>query len=62
MQVAAAALMLPALFTPGQVLWISCIVIPILSMSFMGNVTDPDIMKKAQGKKQIGFNTEVCRC
>ncbi|XP_065164487.1 transmembrane protein 94 isoform X2 [Atheta coriaria] len=59
MQLAAALLMLPALLTPGHVLWSICVVIPILSISLMGTKTDPEIMKKPQEKNQIVFNAEV---
>lgn len=60
MQLLAAVLMLPALLTTGQVLWICCVIIPCLSVSLMGISVDPENTKKPQGKKQIGFNSEVC--
>ncbi|XP_022917175.2 transmembrane protein 94 isoform X1 [Onthophagus taurus] len=51
--------MLPALLTPGQVLWLVCFVVPLLSVSLMASPFDKDIMKKPQPKNQIAFNKDV---
>lgn len=50
---------LPPLFSPGNVLWLSLIVIPILSVSLMGTQPDTDVMNVATGKK-LHLNKEVC--
>lgn len=49
-QLVAALFFLPPIFTTGQVLWLSCIIIPLLSISLMGAPTDPDVMNVATGK------------
>ncbi|XP_057369494.1 transmembrane protein 94-like isoform X2 [Daphnia carinata] len=49
-QLIAALFFLPPIFTTGQVLWLSCIIIPLLSISLMGAPTDPDVMNIATGK------------
>ncbi|KAF5293602.1 hypothetical protein FQA39_LY03087 [Lamprigera yunnana] len=59
MQLLTIALMLPALLTTGQVLWICVCIIPILSISFMGTSVDKDMMKKPQGRKQATLNYEM---
>ncbi|CAG9860047.1 unnamed protein product [Phyllotreta striolata] len=52
LQVISAVLMLPGLLTTGQVLWFSCLVVPLISISLMARPIDPDVMKKPQGKNQ----------
>lgn len=59
MQVLTAVLMLPALLTTGQSLWICIVIIPFISLSLMGTSVDPETVIKPEGKKQIGFNFEV---
>lgn len=59
MQVVAAIFMLPALLTPGQVLWLLFVVVPILSLSLMGDPIDSDTMKRPQAKLQVAFDKEV---
>ncbi|KAK4874485.1 hypothetical protein RN001_013845 [Aquatica leii] len=59
MQLITTLLMLPNLLTTGQVLWISVLIIPILSTSLMGTIVDKEVMKKPQGKKQVTLNYEV---
>lgn len=49
---------LPPLLSPGIVLWLSLIVIPILSVSLMGTQPDSDVMTVATGKK-LHLNKEV---
>uniref|UniRef100_A0A1B6BXT8 Cation-transporting P-type ATPase C-terminal domain-containing protein n=1 Tax=Clastoptera arizonana TaxID=38151 RepID=A0A1B6BXT8_9HEMI len=51
--------MLPPIFTIGQLLWISCIVIPLLSLSMVANPTDPAVMQKATDKNHCLVNFEV---
>ncbi|XP_017785001.1 PREDICTED: transmembrane protein 94 isoform X2 [Nicrophorus vespilloides] len=59
MQLVGALFMLPALLTPGQVIWIVCVLIPLLSCSLIGTKTDKNIMKKPQSKNEIIFNAEL---
>lgn len=49
---------LPPLFSPGNVLWLSLIVIPSLSISLMGTEPDSNVMNVATGKK-LHLNKEV---
>ncbi|KAJ8953919.1 hypothetical protein NQ318_019159 [Aromia moschata] len=56
MQVLAAVFMLPGLLTTGQVLWFSCVVIPLISISLMVRPVDTEVMKKPQGKIQAVIN------
>ncbi|KAK7869540.1 hypothetical protein R5R35_002309 [Gryllus longicercus] len=58
-QVLNISLMLPPIFSFGQVLWLVCVIIPILSLSLVGKPTDPQVMQKATGKNQNIVNTEV---
>ncbi|XP_056644666.1 transmembrane protein 94 isoform X2 [Diorhabda sublineata] len=59
LQVLSTVLMLPGLLTTGQVLWFSCLVVPLLSVSLMARPIDPDVMKKPQGKNQNLTNWNV---
>ncbi|XP_025836473.1 transmembrane protein 94-like [Agrilus planipennis] len=59
LQIAAALFMLPPILTPGQVLWLCCVIIPVLSVSLIGNPTDPDVMKRPPNKRHTVFNSEV---
>ncbi|CAH1113628.1 unnamed protein product [Psylliodes chrysocephalus] len=52
LQVVSTILMLPGLLTTGQVLWFSCLVVPLISISLMAKPIDKDVMKKPQGKNQ----------
>ena len=49
-QLGAALLFLPPVFTTGQVIWLSCVIIPLLSTSLIGAPTDPGVMNIATGK------------
>lgn len=42
--------LLPPVVNGSQVLWHSCVVVPLLSVSLLGKPVEPDIMKKATGK------------
>lgn len=44
------------LFTTGHILWLVCVVIPLLSVSLLGLPVDPDVMKRPQGKNTVGVN------
>lgn len=58
-QLLATFLLLPPLFTIGQILWFVCCILPLLAATLMGSPTDADNMKKPSGKNQIVFNVEV---
>ncbi|XP_065338638.1 transmembrane protein 94 isoform X2 [Cloeon dipterum] len=59
-QLVAIISLLPPLFTVGQVLWVQCIVIPILALSLIGKPTDTQIMQRATGKNQFSISSETC--
>lgn len=59
LQVVSTILMLPGLLTTGQVLWFSCLVVPLISISLMAKPIDKDVMKKPQGKNQNLTNWHV---
>lgn len=58
-QLLAAFLLLPPLYSVGQVLWLVCFILPLLGVTLLGTPTDSDVMKKPLGKNQIVFNVEV---
>lgn len=41
-------------------LWLTCVIVPILSVSLLGGPTDPEIMQKPTGKNQCSITAEVC--
>ena len=57
-QMLTSLLFLPPLLSPGVVLWLACIVLPILSCSLMGTDVDDHVMNIATGKK-LHLNKEV---
>jgi hypothetical protein len=57
-QLLTSLLFLPPLLSPGVVLWLACIVLPILSSSLMGTDVDDKVMTIATGKK-LHLNKEV---
>lgn len=52
-------LLLPPLFSVDQVLWLCCLIIPILSISMIATPMDPTIMQRATGKNQCTVNGQV---
>lgn len=46
-------------FTSGQVLWLTCITIPILAISLIGAPTNPSVMSIATGKNVRNIDREV---
>ncbi|XP_068983961.1 transmembrane protein 94 isoform X1 [Bombus flavifrons] len=52
-------LLLPPLFSVDQVLWLCCLIIPMLSISMIATPMDPTIMQRATGKNQCTVNGEV---
>ena len=59
LQLGAALLFLPPVLTTGQVLWMSCLTVPILSTSMMGAPTDSRVMNIATGKNIRSVDREV---
>ncbi|XP_024872113.1 transmembrane protein 94 isoform X2 [Temnothorax curvispinosus] len=59
MQMLSAFLLLPPLFSIDQVLWLCCLIIPILSTSMIATPIDSTIMQRATGKNQCVVNGEV---
>ncbi|XP_044733631.1 transmembrane protein 94 [Chrysoperla carnea] len=52
-------LFLPSLLSIHQVLWLICIIVPILSISFIGNNKDPNVMQRPAQKLQSGFSYDL---
>lgn len=59
MQVLSAFLLLPPLFSIDQVIWLSCLIIPMLSISMIATPIDATIMQRATGKNQCIVNRQV---
>ncbi|XP_058796297.1 transmembrane protein 94 isoform X3 [Phymastichus coffea] len=58
-QAVSAFLLLPPLFSVGQVLWLTCLIVPLLAVSLVGSPSDPIIMQQATGKNQCGISAQV---
>ncbi|XP_054282537.1 transmembrane protein 94 isoform X2 [Macrosteles quadrilineatus] len=58
-QLLAAMFLLPPIFTLGQVLWLSVVITPLLSLSLVAAKTDPQVMHRATGKNHTTLNTEM---
>ncbi|CAL1678432.1 unnamed protein product [Lasius platythorax] len=58
-QTLSAFLLLPPLFSINQVLWLCCLIIPVLSTSMIATPIDPTIMQRATGKNQCIVNGEL---
>ncbi|XP_049853191.1 transmembrane protein 94 isoform X3 [Schistocerca gregaria] len=58
-QVLAIIFMLPPIFSTGHIMWLVCIIVPLLSLSLVGKPTDPQVMHRATGKNECVFNTQV---
>ncbi|CAL7933065.1 unnamed protein product [Xylocopa violacea] len=52
-------LLLPPLFSVDQILWLCCLIIPMLSISMIATPMDPTIMQRATGKNQCTVNGQV---
>ncbi|XP_050541863.1 transmembrane protein 94 isoform X2 [Daktulosphaira vitifoliae] len=59
LQLLVIAFVLPPIFSIGQILWLVCIIIPILSISLVGGPTDPKVMQTPTGKNQCSITTEL---
>lgn len=58
-QVLGIFLMLPPVLKTGSVLWLVCLVVPLLSLSLVGSSTDPQVMQRATGKNQCVVDTQA---
>ncbi|XP_076235188.1 transmembrane protein 94-like protein l(2)k05819 isoform X2 [Calliopsis andreniformis] len=58
-QAVSSFLLLPPLFSVDQVLWLSCLIIPMLSISMIATPMDPTIMQRATGKNQCTINGQI---
>ncbi|XP_023719863.1 transmembrane protein 94 isoform X3 [Cryptotermes secundus] len=58
-QVLGILLMLPPLLKTGSVLWLVCLVVPLLSLSLVTNPTDPQVMQRATGKNQCVVDAQI---
>lgn len=59
-QVLASLLLLPPVLAPQQLLWLLVFVIPLISLSMMGNAVDFRIMNNATVKYPKNITKEVC--
>lgn len=59
-QALSAFMLLPPLFSVGQVLWVSFLIVPLLAVSLVGTPTDSTIMHSATGKNQCVISGQVC--
>lgn len=46
-------------FVLGDVVWLVCVVIPILSVSLVAAPTNPAVMNQATGKNSVVLNKQV---
>ena len=51
--------MLPPVLQTGSVLWLVCLVVPLLSLSLVASSTDPQVMQRATGKNQCVVDTQA---
>ncbi|KAK2583635.1 hypothetical protein KPH14_009573 [Odynerus spinipes] len=58
-QAVSAVFLLPPLLSVYQIVWLSCLIIPVLSMSMIATPMDPTIMQRATGKNQCIINGQV---
>lgn len=59
LQVIAAIVMLPPIFTTGQILWLSCVVVPLLALSLVHIPANTQVMQRPGSKSQLNVNSEV---
>ncbi|XP_073997846.1 transmembrane protein 94-like protein l(2)k05819 isoform X2 [Rhodnius prolixus] len=59
LQVIAAIVMLPPIFTTGQILWLSCVVVPFLALSLVHIPANTQVMQRPGSKSQSNVNSEV---
>lgn len=58
-QAISAILLLPPLLSVNQIVWLSCLIIPVLSISMIATPMDSTIMQRATGKNQCIINGQV---
>ncbi|XP_042882289.1 transmembrane protein 94-like isoform X5 [Penaeus japonicus] len=61
LQLLAATAALPPLLSSGDVVWLVCVVIPILSVSLVAAPTNPAVMNQATGKNSVVLNKQMVR-
>lgn len=54
-----ACLALPPLLTPFSVVYLMCVIVPLLSMTLIRTETDPEIMNRATAKKHNAFDSKA---
>jgi len=59
LQLLTSILLLPPILSPQLVLWLSCLVVPLLSFTLMGNPLNRHVVQTAQGKNQTTFVKQV---
>lgn len=61
LQLLAATAALPPLLSSGDIVWLVCVVIPILSVSLVAAPTNPAVMNQATGKNSVVLNKQMVR-
>jgi hypothetical protein len=61
-QVLGIFLMLPPVLMTGSVLWLVCLIVPLLSLSLVASSTDPQVMQRATGKNQCVVDMQASNC
>lgn len=59
-QIITAVFNLPNPFGIGQMLYLSCILLPFLSVSLIIGAANPEVMQRSIGKNKFFYNFEVC--
>jgi len=59
LQLLNSVLLLPAILSPQLVLWLSCLIIPLLCFSLMGSPLNRQLAKTSHGKNQTSFVKQV---
>ncbi|XP_068236058.1 endoplasmic reticulum magnesium-transporting P-type ATPase isoform X5 [Palaemon carinicauda] len=59
LQLLAAMAALPPLLSSGDVLWLTCIIVPVLSISLVAAPTNPCVMNQATGKNVVLLNKQI---
>ena len=61
LQLVSLLLTLPLFLTTGQTLWMTLLIVPLLSLSLLGSKTDPNVMNISTGKNTIIVNGDYAR-
>jgi len=59
LQLLTSILLLPPVLSSQLVLWLSCLVVPLLSFTLMGNPLNRHVAQTAQAKNQTSFVKQV---